>query len=159
MRQEELYLGLGEEDCVVGAESQWQEMEPAWWWAQSGWQQTSRPHGGLKSGRRRAGAVSGGAQGVGEASGRPQDEVALARHRATRPARRAGLGRSTTTRGGARGRGTAEDPRAAGDGGGGARGQASRGRGRRPGITRRRSELCEVWERRGFMGECSVSAG
>jgi len=32
------YLGLGEEDCVVGAESQWQEMEPAWWWAQSGWQ-------------------------------------------------------------------------------------------------------------------------
>jgi len=41
MRQEELYLGLGEEDCVIGAESQWQEMEPAWWWAQSGWQQTS----------------------------------------------------------------------------------------------------------------------
>ena len=105
MRQEELYLGLGEEDCVVGAESQWQEMEPAWWWAQSGWQQTGRPHGGLKSGRRRAGAVSGGAQGVGAASGRPQHEVAPARRRAAGPPRRAGLGRSTTTmRGGARGR-------------------------------------------------------
>ena len=36
----------------------------------------------------------------------------------------------------------------AGDGGG--------GRGSR---ARRRSEFCEVWERRGFMGECSVSAG
>ena len=57
--------------------------------------------------------------------------------RAVRPARRAGPGRSTTTRGGARGGGTA------GDGGGG----------------ERRSEFCEVWERRDLWGECSVSAG
>ena len=56
---------------------------------------------------------------------------------AARPARRAGPGRSTTTRGGARGGGTA------GDGGGG----------------ERRSEFCEVWERRDLWGECSVSAG
>ena len=57
--------------------------------------------------------------------------------RAVWPARRAGPGRSTTTRGGARGGGTA------GDGGGG----------------ERRSEFCEVWERRDLWGECSVSAG
>ena len=53
--------------------------------------------------------------------------------RAVRPARRAGPGRSTANRGGARGRGPAGDPRAAGGGGGAAaheRGRASRGRGR-----------------------------
>ena len=129
-------------------------------------------------GEEEAGAVSGEAQGVGAASGRPRDEVAPARHQAatttrravarprtmrsgqragpgqggvggraragaagdasaTRPARRARPGRSTTTRGGARGGGTA------GDGGGG----------------ERRSEFCEVWERRDLWGECSVSAG
>jgi len=101
MRQEELYLGLGEEDCVVGAESQWQEMEPVWWWAQSGWQQTSRPRGGLKSSRsRRAGAVSSGAQGIGAASGRPWDEVAPAR-RGTRGLRRPGGGDDDEARSGA----------------------------------------------------------
>jgi len=127
----------------------------------------------LGLGEEEAGAVSGEAQGVGAASGRPRDEVAPARHqvatmtrravaggraragtagvaRAARPARRAGPGRSTMTRGGARGRGTA------GDGGGGARGRGTAGDG---GGGERRSEFCEVWERRDLWGECSVSAG
>ena len=72
----------------------------------------------------------------GRAGGRA-GAAAWGRARDARPARRAGPGRSTTTRGGARGGGTA------GDGGGG----------------ERRSEFCEVWERRDLWGECSVSAG
>ena len=53
--------------------------------------------------------------------------------RAVWPARRAGPGRSTANRGGARGRGPTGDPRAAGGGGGVAAhecGRARRGRGR-----------------------------
>ena len=52
-------------------------------------------------GEEEAGAVSGEAQGVGAASGRPQDEVAPARHQAATTTRRA-VARPRTTRSGQR---------------------------------------------------------
>ena len=69
-----------------------------------------------------------------------------ATRRAARPARRAGPRRSMATRSGARGRGPAGDPRAAGSWGGGARARASE-QDARPGR-RCRSENCDLWERR-----------
>ena len=52
-------------------------------------------------GEEEAGAVSGEAQGVGAASGRPRDEVAPARHQAATTTRRA-VARPRTTRSGQR---------------------------------------------------------
>ena len=95
-----------------------------------GAQWRGRGRRGRGSARAGAGRRRGGAGGRARAG-------ATGDASAARPARRAGPGRSTTTRGGARGGGTA------GDGGGG----------------ERRSEFCEVWERRDLWGECSVSAG
>jgi len=95
-----------------------------------GAQWRGRGRRGRGSARAGAGRRRGGAGGRARAG-------AAGDASAARPARCAGPGRSTTTCGGARGRGTA------GDGGGG----------------ERRSEFCEVWERRDLWGECSVSAG
>ena len=55
----------------------------------------------LGLGEEEAGAVSGEAQGVGAASGRPRDEVAPARHQAATTTRRA-VARPRTTRSGQR---------------------------------------------------------
>ena len=99
--------------------------------------------------RRRRGAQWRGRGRRGRGSARGRGRAASGRRRGTSSCRRGGgregcaagmacrAGMSTTTRGGARGGGTA------GDGGGG----------------ERRSEFCEVWERRDLWGECSVSAG